>query len=216
MAAIDMKSDGPNLLLTEGSNDCHVIAALCSFHGIKEGRLGFVNCLNDDGVLKKANALLMLDGDRKKETIGIVLDADSNLSSRWQSVVDKLSKYGYEFPDIPEPTGTILSSPGRPNLGIWIMPNNVSIGMLEDFCATLIDTSHLNVAKQTVANVEGTEVATFKDAHRSKAVIHTYLSWQDEPGRPLGQSITSKVLQPNKESAQSFVNWLSKLFPVKS
>jgi len=213
MAALKMNNDSfHSLLLTEGINDCHVIAALCSHYNIQEGRFSFFNCGCDDQVLKKANALI--SGAIKKDSIGIVLDADVNLSGRWESIKHKLSKYGYTFPSEPENNGTILECEGKPTLGIWIMPNNVDVGMLEDFCATLIDPEKLKVAKEAVDKVVGTPIASFKAVHLSKAVVHTYLAWQDEPGRPLGQSITTKALEPSKESASIFATWLKTLFPV--
>jgi hypothetical protein len=51
-------------------------------------------------------------------------------------------------------------------------------------------------------------VATFREAHRSKAVIHTDLAWQDESGSPPGQFVTKQVLQPNKIIAASITDWL--------
>jgi len=204
------KDDFHSLLLTEGINDCHVIGALCNHYDIQEGRFSFFSCGCDDKVLKKANALI--SGAVKKEAIGIVLDADTNPSGRWQSIKSKLSKYGYTFPSAPEINGTILKCEGKPTLGIWIMPNNADVGMLEDFCASLIDPEELEIAKEAVDKVAGTPTASFKEVHLSKAVVHTYLAWQDEPGRPLGQSITTKALEPDKESARIFATWLEKLF----
>jgi len=215
MATVDMKDDnGRCVLLTEGTNDCHVIAALCKFHDIQEGRFGFYECGNDKKVLKKANALLQ--GACPKDVIGIVLDADVNISGRWESIKSKLSRNDtYNFPDTPVKAGTILKSTGMPTLGIWIMPNNLDVGMLEDFCATLIDEDKLNTVKSIVDNIKGSDVATFKDVQLSKAEIHTYLAWQDEPGRPLGQSITANTLKPDTDTAKVFVEWLSRLFPLK-
>jgi len=214
MASVKMDDDeGPCVLLTEGTNDCHVIAALCKFHDIQEGRFGFYECGSDEQVLKKANALLQASDP--KEAIGIVMDADVNLLGRWKSIQAKLSKYSYDFTDAPAQKGSILKCEGMPTLGIWVMPNNQDVGMLEDFCATLIDPAHLKVAQQVVRDVEDTNVSSFKGVHRSKADIHTYLAWQDEPGRPLGQSITSKVLKADKETAKVFIAWLNKLFPEK-
>jgi len=214
MASVNMKDDnGACVLLTEGTNDCHVIAALCNFHNIQEGRFGFYACGSDEKVLKKANALLQTSSPKK--AIGIVLDADVNLSGRWESIRAKLSKHGYDFTDAPVKEGSVLNCEGMPNLGVWIMPNNQDVGMLEDFCATLIVPAHLGVAKEAVRNVENMDVSSFKSVHRSKADIHTYLAWQDEPGRPLGQSITSKVLNAETETATVFMAWLNKLFPEK-
>jgi len=55
-------------------------------------------------------------------------------------------------------------------------------------------------------------LTTYKPDHHSKAVIHTWLSWQDEPGKPLGQAITANLLKPETDLAQVFINWLKKLF----
>ncbi len=213
MASVNMKDDkGSCVLLTEGTNDCHVIAALCNSHNIQEGRFGFYACGSDDKVLKKVNALLAAYSPKK--AIGIVLDADVDLSGRWKSIQAKLSNYGYDFTDTPEHEGSILTSEDMPTLGIWIMPNNQDVGMLEDFCATLIDPEHLNIAQQAVENIKNMDVSSFKPVHRTKADIHTYLAWQDEPGKPIGQSITSKVLNAEAETATVFVAWLNKLFPA--
>lgn len=46
----------------------------------------------------------------------------------------------------------------------------------------------------------------------SKAVIHTYLAWQDEPDRPLGQAITKQALRPQTDIAVRFTDWLKALF----
>jgi hypothetical protein len=52
----------------------------------------------------------------------------------------------------------------------------------------------------------------FKAVDRSKAIIHTYLAWQDEPGRPMGPAITKQALQPDTNIARSFTSWLIQLF----
>ena len=72
----------------------------------------------------------------------------------------------------------------------------------------------VKAAEDCVDKAGAKGVTTYKKNHRSKAVIYTYLAWQDEPGRPLGQSVTAKVLQPETELAKKFVNWLRELFNV--
>jgi hypothetical protein len=48
----------------------------------------------------------------------------------------------------------------------------------------------------------------------SKANIHTWLAWQEEPGKPMGQAITAKYLNPKSKQAELFVNWLRALFAI--
>jgi hypothetical protein len=92
------------------------------------------------------------------------------------------------------------------------MPNNRDLGMVEDFCAELAEPTALAFAKVCVENAEAKNVTTFKAVHRSKAIIHNYLAWQDEPGRPRGQAITAQSLRPQTEIAVKFTNGLKRLF----
>ena len=61
-----LKSDANKILLTEGDTDCHVIASLCSHYQLETDLFGFFSCGSDTKVLKKANALLSLDGEQQK------------------------------------------------------------------------------------------------------------------------------------------------------
>lgn len=205
------KHTGKKVLLVEGKNDCHVINALCEAHGVPE-TFGLHNCENDDSVLKRLNAL-MYPTDTP-ETIGVVLDVDDRtVESRWQQIQEKIKLLGYDFPEYPNPAGTILPLNGdKPKLGIWLMPNNQNPGMLEDFLMPLANAESISFAAESVNTAEERGITTFKDVHRSKAIIHTYLAWQDEPGKPLGQSITSHVLNPEVNIARLFTAWLTKLF----
>ena len=54
----------------------------------------------------------------------------------------------------------------------------------------------------------------FRDVDVPKAKMHTYLAWQDEPGRTLGQSITRRVLRADSPSCVTVVGWLRRLYSV--
>lgn len=45
-----------------------------------------------------------------------------------------------------------------------------------------------------------------------KAFIHTWLAWQESPGRPMGQAITAHCFEYNAPLANLFVEWLRNLF----
>ena len=52
-----------------------------------------------------------------------------------------------------------------------------------------------------------------KEYHKSKAFIHTWLAWQEDPGTPMGLAITKKYLSTNdKVLCNSFIEWLNLLF----
>lgn len=93
------------------------------------------------------------------------------------------------------------------------MPDNQVNGMLEDFVAMLAaDDVLMNRSEIVLQSLEDDNIQRYKAVHRPKAKIHTYLAWQDEPGKPMGQAITAKVLNPQSPIATVFVDWLNRLF----
>ena len=209
------KQDTDKVLLVEGVNDCHVVMALCKAHNVPE-TFGIYECGSDVGVLKRLNALIIRPNP--PQVIGVMLDADTSVEGRWQSIKSKLQHYSYTLPNKPDADGTVVetSSDEEPKLGFWLMPNNQDSGMLEDFCAELAQPESLAFARECVEQAQARQLTTFKEVHRSKAVIHTYLAWHDEPGYPLGKAITSQALRPHTDVAVKFTNWLIRLFGEKS
>lgn len=205
--------DGTRTLLTEGDNDCHVILALCKHYKVDK-TFGFNACTSDDLALKKLTSLLARND--QVEIIGIVIDADNpNLASKWQAVKDRLQKSGINsIPEEPNQFGTIIpAADGNPKVGIWLMPNNRLDGMLEDFCNELVDNPKcIEFVTKCVEDAKDFNYATFIEQHKTKAVIHTFLAWQNIPGMPLGQAITASILNPDNDLAQTFINWLNQLF----
>jgi hypothetical protein len=92
------------------------------------------------------------------------------------------------------------------------MPNNRPDGMLEDFCSEMINVEANATVEQCPTIAETSGHTSFKSVHRSKAFVHTYLAWQDKPGRPLGQAITAQTLRNDTATAKAFVKWLTELF----
>ena len=94
------------------------------------------------------------------------------------------------------------------------MPNNQLPGMLESFVTYLIPDgdSLLPKAESILSEIERENLNRYTPIHHPKAFIHTWLAWQDIPGRPMGQSITAQVLLHDTSVALSFINWLNRLF----
>lgn len=212
MADAVCKHKGDRVLLVEGLNDCHVVMAICGVHSLPEN-FGLYECGGRQQLLKRLNALISAP-DRPR-IIGAVLDADSGVAERWTSFSAKLQHHGYVFPSAPDAQGTIIDATlSLPRLGLWLMPDNQATGIIEDFCIEMMAVRARGVAGAAVRGAQAEGVCTFKPAHFSKALVHTYLAWQDEPGRPLGQAITAQALSPNTETALSFVSWLTRLFGI--
>jgi hypothetical protein len=214
----------PRQLLVEGSDDLHVIRALRGRYKISE-ELFSVKIPSDLASFQKENKdeggkeLLLKNLPRKLkesnlETLGVILDADEDLQASWESVRDKLIGFGYQnIPKYPLPEGWIYSQPEFPKIGVWLMPNNQLPGMLEDFVQSLIPENDLLFpkAEQIIQEIETENLHKYKLSYRAKALIYTWLAWQKKPGKPMGQSITARVLQADTAIAAKFVIWLNQL-----
>lgn len=100
-------------------------------------------------------------------------------------------------------------------VGLWIMPDNQGHGMLEDFLSGMAAAVHpelLEESEHAISKVESQGIQQYTSRHRPKAKIHTYLAWQEEPGRTLPQAIQKHYLDVSSENARPFVTWLNRLF----
>ena len=201
-----------SVLLVEGTDDAVAISEIALAHGIPA--LDSLKQLESvDALLQEFPAELKASDLR---VLGMVLDANGDPTSRWRSIRDKLFESGYEaVPDTPSAEGTILEPPSSallPRFGVWMMPDNVSPGILEDFLHTMIPESDalLAHAEVSVDNIPGEKL--FPAVRRTKAVIHTWLAWQEEPGKPFGIAIKSKKLNAEAECAKRFATWLRNLY----
>jgi hypothetical protein len=202
------------ILLVEGIDDEHVLKHLWSNRGgpkLDEVKpYGSVETLLDSiRVRLKASE----DGD----IFGVVIDADTDLAARWRSLRDRLIRVGYDrVPDNPSRDGTILDPPAGtllPRVGIWIMPDNQAKGILEDFLRFLVPAGSClfdHVESSVAAIPEGER--RFSQLAEPKAIIHTWLAWQKEPGKPLGTAITARYLDPGVAQVDVLVSWLKRLF----
>jgi len=207
---------GRKILLVEGLDDVRVLSTICEAHRVPD-EFKITGCEDVERLLESLPSRLRAveEGD----ILGILIDADTDLSARWRSLRNRFIEVGYlsgNVPGEPESGGTIMEPPTGarlPRVGIWLMPNNETGGILEDFLAYLVPANSplFSHAKSSVSTIpEGEQ--RFKDAARSKALIHTWLAWQKEPGRPLGTAITAKFLDPSVPQVDALVSWLKRLF----
>ncbi len=207
------------LLLVEGKNDQHVIWALCEQYNLPETFSVEVPGKEIDrgGIDAILESLKLRIKQPKLQTLGIVVDADQDLRARWQAVQNRLMESGYQaIPTVPPPDGWVYAQPDKPKIGVWLMPDNQLPGMLEDFVAHLIptDDSLRPKAEAIVQEIEKLKLNRYTPIHHPKALIHTWLAWQETPGMPMGQAITAQVLSYNAEIANKFVEWLKRLFEL--
>ncbi|MDR3358351.1 MAG: hypothetical protein LBN96_05800 [Desulfovibrio sp.] len=203
-----------NRLIFEGPDDAHVVMNLLFNHELeglslkehfmpkdKNGVDNLINTLNEE--------LKATDLDR----LGVILDADVDLARQWARVTRVLDAHGcLNVPAVPDVAGTVVETQEGKKVGVWIMPDNRSKGALEDFVSGLIAENDVLWPKAQ-ADVNSIPAADrrFKDTYLSKAQIHTWLAWQEEPGTLMGGTFSRKYLDPNHPQAAAFVNWIKRL-----
>jgi hypothetical protein len=204
-------------LLVEGNDDFHVVHALFKRYNVpvrnheapSGGYFSVKDCTGIENLKEQLPVQL-----KNLQKIGIIVDADSDMNARWQSLQGIFKNCGYDMPILPNTNGTIIHQNDK-IIGVWLMPDNNSNGMLEDFIQFLIPNEDklLNKANKIIAEIEAENKNPYKLIHSSKALIHTWLAWQETPGTPLGKAITAKYLTTeNKVLCNHFITWINNVF----
>jgi hypothetical protein len=199
----------PSRLVVEGEDDYHVLGALLRRHRLRdccvvESQEGV------DRVLGELDATIRFTASGK---LGIIVDADIGVAARWQRIRDVLRAVDYtNVPDQPDPMGTVIAAEGiLPRFGAWMMPDNAAQGALEDFIAALIapDDCLWPHAQETIRTLPERR---FGESAAPKALMHTWLAWQEEPRLPYGLAITKRYLDGDHDKAQALMAWVQRLF----
>ena len=207
-------------LLVEGDTDKRVIPYLMEANGVEwEADNSPVVFIQTHGGIDELLKRRIIENELKVdklEALGVLFDANGDARQRWNQIKNRYRDEFGNLPDEMPEAGLNLDHALGPRFGVWIMPDNRFSGMLEDFLAQLIpDESRdlYQIAKNCVAESKQYG-APFKEVHKTKAEIHTWLAWQDEPGKQLHQAVHHRVLDPEKPESQPFVNWFRRLFQV--
>ena len=164
-------------------------------------------------------------GTRLKESnlgvLGVVFDADAmhgRAENRWEQMRRLCGAMGVALPDPPAPEGFTVTLPGGTRFGVWMMPDNRPPGMLETFLLRLLSVEETAGPLFQHAQASLTRAkelgAPYREVHRDKALVHTWLAWQDQPGAQLHEAIKFRILDAHSPNANGFVDWFRGLFQV--
>lgn len=202
-----------SLLLVEGRSEENAIREFYKQWGID---INF-NINNEGSITKlKTSFKMHLKSSNVLRKLWIIINADISYACAWQSISDILERSGkYNPPKQLSPKGLILKPIDENDLviGVWIMPNNQDIGMLEDFMMKIIpeDNELLSEAEIAITNLEKKNIQKYKSVHRAKAKLHTWLAWHDEPGDSVNVAIKKKLFSQDKELVNVFKDWIMEL-----
>ena len=204
-------SPGNRILLVEGRDEMHVVRRICASNGLIPSF-----CISPKGgidpLLEGIQSEINAEG---RTVVGIVVDANDNLQSRWQAVAHRLRAANIQPPTTPASHGTIIEgSPqeGTPRVGIWLMPDNQSPGELEDFIAGMIPVGDpvWPLSHDYINGIPECD-REFKEGKILRAKVHAWLATREDP-RPMGLAIKAGDLDTGAEDCQRFLGWLRQLF----
>ncbi len=209
------------ILLVEGDEDKRVIPELVEANGLawgdrpKDRIVHIKSCGGVEQLIDKAALNTELKASGLK-ILGMIVDADEAPEARWQSIRNALLD---RFPEIPSElpgTGLISTNTSNIKVGVWMMPDNRQRGMLETFFEFLLPETEAALwdhAKQSCLQA-ATHGAAYRQPHTDKANIHTWLAWQNPPGRQLHQAVKERILNPSSAKATIFMDWFRELYEV--
>ena len=181
------------LLYVEGK-DYYFIGTLCEVHFPKpKGIKGKADFLKGGGGYDQTLDKFIEAFDTPELTnIGLIVDADFGaLDARFSAIIAALSKrLNRNLSKYTLNTeGVTIIEKDLPTIGIWLMPDNTHNGYLEYFIEQLIEKEDdmLALAKSTVEEIMKQKYCRFTDLKKQKALIHSWLAWQEIPDYRLEQ-----------------------------
>ena len=196
------------VLLVEGRNDRHVVEHVYRKRFESEPPFAI---LDKEGFSRLRDAIGPELKAPEREVVGIIVDANDDLTARWTAVTDRLRTAcpGIEIGE-PAPGGTIVES--EPRVGIWLWPDNESGGELEDFVAGMVpgDDPVWPLSKRYIEGIPEKH-RPFSEGKTARAEIHAWLATREEP-RWMGSAIRTGDLKVDGMLAAQFASWLKSLF----
>lgn len=184
-------------LLVEGKTDVNFFELFCKYHKITIDNIKNIDILspkdidlsfhdNKGGVIDEAlDDLLEQIKNKRIERLGIIVDADFEKDGQGfvkthQRIANKLAEYDYLLP-LNSNIATYQSDKiQRPNIGVWIMPNNKDSGAIEHWIKENIhqdERKFYDYVNDIVEKIEKDNKQNFKSSQQLKVKIGTWLLW---------------------------------------
>ena len=219
---------GPRLYV-EGKNDVHVVGNLLERHELRLDPKGgdpskpiieaTKTADGDEGgvehLIRTSSTIIKAAGGK---TVGFVIDADPDvgLAARWNRIRDQFASVGVDVPNTIPINGFIGETQDyKVRVGAWLMQDNQRDGTLETFLKDLIDGNDalIGIAQSSTQIAMQTE-RRFPHVALSKAELHTWLAWQENPGCPYGVAIKARYFHHDSPVALAFVDWFRRLYDL--
>ncbi len=145
---------------------------------------------------------------RPDARVGVIVDRDSAQEDKWPAVRAILGSLGSEVA-APTAAGAVVAA----RFGVWMWPDNVSHGDLEDFLAGIVPGSTLlSYAGEACRVARIDHAAEYEPEHERKATLKVRSIWRDASAAGgYGHLVRRLALQITPASA-AFQLWFGAIF----
>ena len=194
------------VLLVEGADDRWVVERLLE----RADHPRSFDILQADGIDRLINRIGPEVLAKGREVLGVVVDSDNDIEARWEKIRREFKSVDIELPAERCNRGVIMSN--TPRVGIWLMPDNVSSGQLEDFVQSMIPKDdHVWPLANSFVDRIPPEFREFSPNKIIRSKLYAWLATRKEPG-PMSRAIQARYLDIHTELTQSFLSFLTELF----
>ncbi|PPZ95505.1 hypothetical protein C5B41_03750 [Acinetobacter ursingii] len=211
-------------LIVEGPSDAYLFEKLCSKHefdvkvtvdtpsffGGKDTKQGVLNILQI--AIKQLQSSYI-------EKLGIIIDSDyakdgGGIENTLLQIHKKIKDYGYSthYKKFSNSGIYFEGENGLPNLGVWVMPNNLDEGMLEDWMLSICHPNEQKFLNNVTQIVTTMPSPRFSKIHEAKAIANTWLAWQKKPDRGLYNLFQEGLIDENHQNYKNWLDWMTEIF----
>lgn len=147
--------------------------------------------------------------DQPGARIGLIVDRDSAANDKWPTVSAILRRLGLDTRDGPGAAGAIVD--GRH--GIWMWPDNVSLGDLETFVVGIIPQAPiLAYATEACRIAKNEHAAEYELHHARKAALKVRSVWRDASAAGGYGHLVRNLPLTQTPACDAFIAWFRTLF----
>jgi hypothetical protein len=193
------------LLAVEGNDEVTFFDELFKHMGM-EGIAEVHEVGGKDQFKNKMPALLSITGAGNLEAIAIIRDADDSSENAFKSVIGVLKQNGLQTPEKP---GEFCQ--GNPKVGVFIMPDNCSPGMLENICLeTVKDAEEMECVDRFIDCVNELKKLP-KEKDIPKARVQAFLAIKPDVPNSIGRGAQKKHWDFDSAELNPLKDFLSQL-----
>ncbi len=183
----------PKVLAGEGIEEVRFFAALLKYMGIEPqqeltggsrivGGIQLLSLGRKYQLRAKLKALISTPGFANVQSLGIVRDADTDPHAAFLSVCNALTAVNLTAPQQP-----LIPAGRNPQVGVLILPNYNTPGMLEDLCLQAVSEDPAMHCIESYFDCLQTTRLSVSNAG-AKARVQTFLASRARPGLRLGEA----------------------------